>query len=75
LIAFDAGIIGQTALELGAGRARADDTVDFAVGFDRLAKCGQILKTGESLGRVHARDEAAAQYAMAALQSAARIAD
>jgi pyrimidine-nucleoside phosphorylase len=73
LIAFDAGIIGQTALELGAGRARADDTVDFAVGFDRLAKCGQILKAGESLGRVHARDEAAARRAISALQAAARI--
>ncbi|MFM7180162.1 MAG: thymidine phosphorylase [Verrucomicrobiales bacterium] len=73
LIAFDAGIIGQTALELGAGRARADDSVDFAVGFDRLAKCGQVLKSGESLGRVHARDEAAAERAIAALHSAARF--
>jgi thymidine phosphorylase len=47
--------------------------VDFAVGFDRLAKCGQTLKAGESLGRVHARDEAAARRAISALQAAARI--
>lgn len=73
LAAFDAGIIGQTALELGAGRARADDAVDFAVGFDSLAKCGQIVKAGEPLGRVHARDEAAAQRAITALQAAARV--
>lgn len=75
LVAFDAGTIGQAALELGAGRARADDAVDFAVGFDQLAKCGQILRAGESLGRVHARNENSAEQAAAALVAAATLAD
>ena len=73
LEAFDAGGIGQAALELGAGRARADDDVDFAVGFDGLAKCGQTIRAGQPLGRVHARDDAAAERAIAALQNAARF--
>ena len=75
LVAFDAGTIGQAALELGAGRARADDAVDFAVGFDQLAKCGQVLRAGDPLGRVHARDAASAERATAALLAAAGIRD
>ena len=51
----DAGGIGQAALQLGAGRARASDGVDFAVGFDRLVKCGERVHHGQALCRIHAR--------------------
>lgn len=51
----DAGLIGQAALQLGAGRARASDGVDFAVGFDRLVKCGEAVHHGQALCRIHAR--------------------
>lgn len=73
LASFDAGMIGQAALELGAGRARADDSVDFAVGFDQLAKCGQFLQAGETIARVHARDQSAADGAIAAIRAAACV--
>ena len=52
---MDAGWIGQAALQLGAGRARAEDSVDFAVGFDQLAKTGQSIHAGQPLCRIHAR--------------------
>lgn len=52
---LDAGLIGQAALQLGAGRARADDGVDFAVGFDRLVKTGEHVHQGDPVCRVHAR--------------------
>ncbi len=52
-----AGGIGQAALQLGAGRSRADDPVDFAVGFDQLAKTGQTIHAGQPLGRIHARTQ------------------
>ena len=61
--AVDAGGIGQAALQLGAGRARASDEVDFAVGFDRLVKCGEAVACGQALCRIHARS--AADWAMA----------
>lgn len=69
-LSVDAGIVGQASLELGAGRARAEDAVDFAVGFDRLVKCGEVVAEGDIVGRIHARTEAAADEAEAALRRA-----
>lgn len=65
--AFDAGIIGQAALELGAGRGKATDSIDPRVGFDMLAKVGQRLSKGDVIGRVHAADDASAQRAAQSL--------
>lgn len=49
----DAGLIGQAAVQLGAGRARAGDGVDHAVGFDKLVKIGEHVHAGHSLCRIH----------------------
>jgi pyrimidine-nucleoside phosphorylase len=73
VLAMDAGLIGQASLELGAGRAKAEDAVDFAVGFDRLAKCGEEISQGDVIARVHARSEVAAAKAEEALLAAAVI--
>jgi len=73
LLAMDAGRIGQASLELGAGRAKAEDVVDFAVGFDRLAKCGEEISQGDVIARIHARSEASAAKAEEALLAAAVI--
>ena len=73
LLAMDAGRIGQASLELGAGRAKAEDVVDFAVGFDRLAKCGEEISQGGVIARIHARSEASAAKAEEALLAAAVI--
>ena len=69
----DAGKIGQASLELGAGRAKATDPVDFAVGFDRLVKSGEQVARGGVLARVHARTEEAADKASAAVRAAISI--
>ena len=71
--AVNAGQIGQASLELGAGRSRAEDTVDFAVGFDRLVKSGEELKAGDMLARIHARSEASADAAEAKIRSAISV--
>jgi pyrimidine-nucleoside phosphorylase len=73
VLAMDAGLIGQASLELGAGRAKAKDAVDFAVGFDRLAKCGEEIFQGDLIARIHARSEVAAAKAEEALLAAAVI--
>ncbi|MFU8893187.1 MAG: thymidine phosphorylase [Luteolibacter sp.] len=49
----DAGLIGQAAVQLGAGRARANDGVDHAVGFDQLVKIGEHAHAGQPLCRIH----------------------
>ena len=68
--ALDAGIIGQAALELGAGRSKATDLIDPRVGFDSLVKVGQRLDSGDVIGRVHAADESSALRAADALRQA-----
>ncbi|MBG7606908.1 MAG: thymidine phosphorylase [Verrucomicrobia bacterium] len=70
----DAGKIGQASLELGAGRAKATDPVDFAVGFDKLVKSGEPIVQGDVLVRVHARTEKDAEKASAAVLAAISIA-
>jgi len=69
----DAGLIGQAALQLGAGRAKASDGVDFAVGFDRLVKVGEPIHAGQPLCRIHARTAVDFDMAEAMLGKALRI--
>lgn len=56
----DAETVGRACIALGAGRSRADDAIDPAVGFDRIVKVGAAVQTGDLVARVHARDEAGA---------------
>jgi pyrimidine-nucleoside phosphorylase len=70
----DAGLIGQAALQLGAGRARATDGVDHAVGFDHLVKAGESVHAGHPLCRIHARGRADFDMAEAMLAKAVKIA-
>ncbi|MBI5381174.1 MAG: thymidine phosphorylase [Opitutae bacterium] len=48
--------IAHAALRLGAGRARAEDAVDPAVGFSQLVKVGDGVMPGGVLAVVHAND-------------------
>jgi pyrimidine-nucleoside phosphorylase len=65
--------IGQAALELGAGRSRASDAVDPAVGFDRLVKTGDHVHQGQPLCRIHARSTVDFDLAEALAAKAIRI--
>jgi thymidine phosphorylase len=67
--------VAAVAMELGAGRERKEDPVDHAVGVVCLAKCGDGVEPGEPLAEIHARDEAAAESAAAALLAAYEIGD
>lgn len=71
----DAGMIGQAALQLGAGRAKASDGVDFAVGFDRLVKTGEHIRFGQPLCRIHARTAVDFDMAEAMVERAIRLQD
>ena len=52
---LDALEIGRLCVELGAGRAKAGDAVDFAVGVECLRKEGDKVSRGEPVLRVHSR--------------------
>lgn len=69
----DAGLVGQAALQLGAGRAKASDGVDFAVGFDRLVKVGETLHAGQAVCRIHARTAVDFDMAEAMIEKSVKI--
>lgn len=73
VLRFDAGQVGQAALELGAGRGKASHRIDPRVGFDAVVKVGQHLAKGDRIARVHAADESSAARATAALQTALTV--
>ena len=62
--------VAFAALELGAGRHRAGDPVDHAVGVVCHKKRGDAVEAGEPLAEIHARDEGAVDAARAALLAA-----
>ncbi|MDB6093270.1 MAG: pyrimidine-nucleoside phosphorylase [Verrucomicrobia bacterium] len=66
----DAMGVALAALRLGAGRAKAADPVDHAVGFSELAKVGERVEVGGRLAVVHANDEVALVEATRMLDNA-----
>lgn len=69
----DARVIGETAVGLGAGRAKKGDPIDHAVGILMHARVGDRLVTGEPLLTIHANSEAALELAWEQLQGAIRL--
>ena len=67
--------VAFTALELGAGRQRAGDPIDHAVGVVCLKKRGDAVEAGDPVANIHARDEAAADAAREALLGAYELGD
>ena len=54
---IDAELIGRASVLLGAGRQKADDSIDFAVGFSKIKKVGEQIAVDEPLFMIHARNE------------------
>ncbi len=83
LVTTRAGFVGEVdamgvalaALRLGAGRAKAEDKVDHAVGVSELVKVGERVEQGSSLCRIHANSEGALAEAKAMLAKAIVIGD
>jgi pyrimidine-nucleoside phosphorylase len=65
-----ARLIGEAAVELGAGRAKKGDPIDHAVGFEILHKVGEHVQAGEPLFIVHANDPEKLKRARAAVLAA-----
>jgi thymidine phosphorylase len=65
--------IGLAVVALGGGRTRPGDSVDHAVGVTRLLPVGAEVRRGDVLALVHARSQADAESAVAAMQAAYTI--
>jgi thymidine phosphorylase len=74
--AIDTRAVGIAVLEMGGGRSKPTDAIDHAVGFSRLAGDGSAVGAADApLGLVHARTEAMAERAAAALRAAYGVGD
>jgi pyrimidine-nucleoside phosphorylase len=63
VVKMDAGSLGMAAVQLGAGRHKADDAINHAVGFSGIRKIGERISKGEPLLVIHAASEADADAA------------
>jgi thymidine phosphorylase len=66
----DARRIAEAALTLGAGRMRADQAIDPAVGIMLTSKPGDAVREGEPLAVLHLRARSQAEDASRAVQHA-----
>ena len=67
--------LGLAAVELGAGRTRAEQAIDHAVGLVLRATKGTRVEAGQPLVEVHARTDAAADAICARVRDAFVIGD
>ena len=67
--------IGYGIIALGGGRTKMDDRIDPAVGFVIDAKPGNHVAKGQTLGTVHARNEADLEAGLRVLAQAITIGD
>jgi thymidine phosphorylase len=71
----DARAIGLAIVGMGGGRTRADQPIDHAVGFTRVAPVGAAVGRDRPLALVHARTAAQAEAAATEYRAAVTIAD
>jgi thymidine phosphorylase len=67
--------VGMAVVALGGGRRLPTDSIDHAVGFDRLLGLGAKVDGRTPLARLHARDEASAADAAQRLIAAYKLGD
>ena len=67
--------VGIAAMDLGAGRRTKADPIDHAVGVVCRAKRGDAVLAGDDLAEIHARDDASAERAAAAVLAAYEVGD
>jgi thymidine phosphorylase len=73
--AIDTRALGETVVQLGGGRLREGDKINFSVGLSDMAMIGEELTDDLPLCMVHAATEAEAEVAIARVQAAYRISD
>ncbi len=63
LAEVNARVVGETSVEMGAGRARKGDAIDYGVGILVHHKVGDQIHSGEPLFTIHARSREDAAHA------------
>jgi thymidine phosphorylase len=71
--AMDCRAVGLAVTGLGGNRRREDDQIDYAVGLTEIAPVGAEVGPDRPLAVVHARGDASAEEAVAALRAAVTV--
>lgn len=67
--------VGETSVELGAGRMKKEDSIDNAVGIVLNKKIGDKVQSGDILAYVHANDEEKGKNALSRLYGAYKFSE
>ena len=70
MLSMDARKVGLALVSLKGGRTRADQKIDFAVGFTDFIKVGQPVSAETPICMAHTRDQAQLDEATALLREA-----
>ena len=70
---IEAKNIGQAVVNLGGGRMRKEEEVDYSVGIEVMKKIGDEVKSGEPLMYIYANDEAKAMLQIEFLRNSYKI--
>ncbi len=73
ILKMDAEIFGRSCVQMGGGRNKTTDMIDYAVGFSEIRKLGDNLERGEPLCKIHARTRSDLEAALILLKSAVEI--
>jgi len=65
--------IGKVSMHLGAGRIKKEDLIQPEVGLVLEKKIGDIVKVGDVLARIHAKDQMSAEKAKQELEQIYKI--
>ena len=72
---IDAKEIGETSVDMGAGRKRKEDKIDLSVGMVIHHKVGDQIKAGDALFTLHAKDQASLKDAKERVLKAHQFSD
>ena len=72
---MDAESVGRAACELGAGRKKKNDNIDFSAGIVLRKKTGDFVRKGEALAVLHSSDERKLEAGEKLLASAYEFSD
>jgi thymidine phosphorylase len=75
IAAVDTAKIGNSIVDLGGGRVRAEDEIDHSVGVSIEASVGDAVSAGDEIGRIFARTQPQAEAAATAVANAFTIGD
>ena len=72
---IDTLAIGESVSQIGGGRIKVEDSIDYAVGFQCKKSLGDAVKAGESLGVIYCRNAAQSESIIGKIRDAYKIGD